>query len=219
MQRRIERLRAMLARSNPFELETWIRTLLVHYHFHCSDRARLELFGTPAPLLNVLTPTSFKGQGRIRVHGTAMFGVIRSPGSYACSYVESRTPESLVEIGAGCVFNNRLVVIAEGAAVRFGNNCLVGPEVFVSDSNSHDLRLAHRRQPDPKPLAVEIGNDVFIGARAIILKGARIGDGSVVAAGAVVTSRLQAPPLSIIAGNPAKIVGSLDEENHHHEGS
>lgn len=212
MQRRIERLRGLLARSNPLELETWIRTLLVHYHFHCSDRGRLELFGMDKPMLNVLTPTSFKGQGRIRVHGSAVFGVVRSPGSYACSYVESRTPTSLIELGADCAFNNRLVLIAEGAAICFGERCLVGPEVFVSDSNSHDLRLAHRRQPDPGPLDVEIGDDVFIGARAIILKGARIGRGSVVAAGAVVTPRFQAPPLSVIAGNPAKIIGSLDED-------
>jgi maltose O-acetyltransferase len=212
MQSRLERLRAMLLRSQPFELEIGVRALLIHYHFHCSDRARLELVGEGPRSLNVLTPTSFKGQGLIRVHASASFGVARSPGSYACSYIESRTPQSLIEIGAESVFNNRLVLLAEGASIRFGARCLVGPEVFVTDSNSHDLRLSHRRLPDPKPQGIEIEDDVFIGARAMILKGARIGRGSVVAAGAVVPPRFQAPPLSIIAGNPATVIGSLAAE-------
>ena len=213
MQRRFERLRNWIGSSHPLQLETWTRTLLIHYHFHCSDRARIELHGTASPMLQVLTPTSFKGQGPIRIHASSVFGVVRSPGSHACSYIESRTPESLVDIGADCAFNNQLVLIAEGAAIRFGARCLVGPEVFVSDSNSHDLRIPHRRQPDPRPQDVEIGDDVFIGARAVILKGVRIGAGSVVAAGAVVTPRLQAPPRSIIAGNPARIVGEVGDDH------
>lgn len=212
MQKRFDRLRAILARSNPFELETWTRTLLVHYHFHCSDRHRLELHGTPQPLLQVLTPLSFKGQGRIRIHASSTFGVVRSPGSHASSYIESRTPGSLIDIGPDCAFNNQLVLVAEGAAIRFGARCLVGAEVFVSDSNSHDLRVPHRRNPDPRPMDIEIGDDVFIGARAIILKGVRIGAGSVIAAGAVLSPRLQVPPLSIVAGNPATIIGSLADD-------
>lgn len=210
MRRRFERLLEGIARSNPFELETWARALLIHFHFHCSDRGRIELVGGNGARLQLLTPMSFKGQGRISIDASSVFGVVRSPGSQSCSYVEARTPDSHIEIGAECAFNNQLVLIAEGAAIRFGARCLVGPEVFVSDSNSHDLRLAHRREPDPKPQDIEIGDDVFIGARAIILKGARIGQGSVVAAGAVVTPRFHAPAFSVIAGNPAKIIGNLE---------
>jgi len=51
---------------------------------------------------------------------------------------------------------------------------------------------------------VHIGNDVWIGARSIIVDGARIGDGAVVAAGAVVTKDV--PPYAIVAGVPAKII-------------
>lgn len=211
MQKRLERLRGLISRSNPFDLELWVRALLVHFHFHVSDKGRVEIVGEGARTLNFLTPTVFKGAGRIRLSTTTVFGVPRSPGSYACSYVEARTPDSLIEAGPGTVFNNRLTLISEGASIRFGARCLVGAELQVMDSNLHDLRLAHRREPDPQPADVLIGDDVFIGSRVTILKGVRIGNGCVIAAGAVLQPRFEAPAFSVIAGNPARVVSRLPE--------
>jgi acetyltransferase-like isoleucine patch superfamily enzyme len=54
-----------------------------------------------------------------------------------------------------------------------------------------------------RPIVIE--DDVFIGARAIILKGVTIGKGCVVGAGAVVAKSV--PPYSVVVGNPAKVVG------------
>lgn len=209
LQKRFERLRKLISQSSPPDLDHWLRMLLVQYFFHVSDRGRLEVFGEGQRLLNLLTPTHFKGAGRIRIAANAVLGVPRSPGSYSASYIEARTPESLIELGPGTVFNNRCVLISEGASIRFGANCLIGPELHVMDSNSHDLAPERRRQPDPRPAAVEIGDDVFIGSRVTILKGARIGRGCVIAAGAVVFPHFEAPELSMIAGNPARIVSRL----------
>jgi maltose O-acetyltransferase len=102
--------------------------------------------GAPAaqPSVNLLTPPVFKGAGLIRLDRSAVSGVPRSPGSCSCSYVEARTPQSLIEIGPGTVFNNRAVLLSEGAALRFGANCLVGPELYVTDSNSHELAPGRR---------------------------------------------------------------------------
>jgi len=211
MQNRLERWRGLISRSPPFELETWVRALLVHYFFHVSDKGRIEISGAGSRNLNFLTPTVLKGAGRIRLATSTVFGVPRSPGSYACSYVEARTPYSLIEVGPGTVFNNRLNLISEGAAIRFGANCLVGAELQVMDSNLHDLRLDHRREPDPQPAEVVIGDEVFIGSRVTILKGVRIGRGCVIAAGSVLSPHFQAPELSIVAGNPARVVGRVDE--------
>ena len=54
---------------------------------------------------------------------------------------------------------------------------------------------------------ITIGDDVWIGCNSIILKGVKIGNGSIVAAGSVVTKSV--PPFSLVAGNPAKIVKEL----------
>jgi carbonic anhydrase/acetyltransferase-like protein (isoleucine patch superfamily) len=54
-----------------------------------------------------------------------------------------------------------------------------------------------------------VGDDVFIGSRVTLLKGCRIGDGCVIAAGSVVPPSFEAPGMSIVAGNPAKIVGRV----------
>lgn len=212
MLKRLERLRQLLVRSHPLSLEHAVRALLIHYFFHTSTKERIELVGEGRPTLNLLTPTLFSGQGRFRLDVTAVFGVPRSPGAYGCSYVEARTPESLIEIGPGCVFNNRCVLISEGAQIQFGANVLVGPELHVMDSNSHDLHLARRRQPDPKPAGVVVGDDVFIGSRVTLLKGVRVGRGCVIAAGAVLAPGFVAPPFSIVAGNPARVVGQVDPE-------
>ncbi|UDF34035.1 UNVERIFIED_ORG: acyltransferase [Shinella sp. XGS7] len=209
---RVERLKSLISAQAPLDLEAWVRSVLVHYFFHVSDRGRIELSDEGPRVLNLLSPTVFKGAGRFRFSNHAVFGVPRSPGAYACSYIESRTPESLIEIGRGTVFNNRATLISEGAAIRFGQDCLIGPELLVLDSNSHELAPARRREPDRQPREVRVGNNVFIGARVTLLKGVEIGDGCIVSAGAVVTPGFKAPPLSIVAGNPARVIGSVPQD-------
>ena len=77
---------------------------------------------------------------------------------------------------------------------------------------------------DPRP--VVIGDDVFIGSRVTILKGVHIGRGCVISAGTVVTPNFQAPDMSIVAGNPCRIVGRVKDaaagtadhtKSEHHE--
>jgi acetyltransferase-like isoleucine patch superfamily enzyme len=206
---RLERLRGAISASQPLELEAWVRSLLIQFWFHTSNRAGVQLVGEGPNVVTAITPVVFKGQGVIRLHKSMVFGVARSPFVYSASYVESRTPESVIEIGADTTINNKAVILSEGGTIRIGARCLIGPELFLVDANGHDLRLSQRRLPDPKPALTEIGDDVFIGARVMILKGARVGAGSVIAAGAVLAPNFQAPPRSVIAGNPAVVVGTV----------
>lgn len=209
----LERMRESMLQTEPSLLENLVRSLLIHYFFHVSAKAIVEVVpdspGAPANI-NLISPAEFRGRGRIRLFGSTVLGVRQSPGAYACSYLEARTEASLIEIGAGTTINNRAVIISEGAAVRIGRRCLIGPELFASDSNSHELAVARRAMPDQQPRDIHIGNDVFIGARVTLLKGCHIGDGSVIAAGAVVTPGFRAPPLSIVAGNPAQVTGTVN---------
>ena len=82
--------------------------------------------------------------------------------------------------------------------INIGNNVAIGPDVMIRDSDNHHINGS---KPESAPITIE--DDVWIGARCIILKGVTIGKGSVVAAGSVVIR--SCPPHSLIAGNPAVI--------------
>jgi maltose O-acetyltransferase len=81
----------------------------------------------------------------------------------------------------------------------------------VFDMDGHPIDAAERRSGMPTPgsgvAPVVIGDDVWIGSRAMILKGVAIGDRAIVAAGAVVSKDV--PADVVVAGNPARIVKEL----------
>jgi maltose O-acetyltransferase len=92
--------------------------------------------------------------------------------------------------------------------IAFGNNVLLGPGVKIWSTN-------HRSDDVSKPInqqgyedkEVVIGSDVWIGANAFIMPGAQIGDGVIISAGSVVGAK-QIPPYRILAGNPARVIGT-----------
>jgi acetyltransferase-like isoleucine patch superfamily enzyme len=96
------------------------------------------------------------------------------------------------------------MVVSEGPGISIGRRCLFGPGVHVYDSDFHPLAASDRRGTAARMARVEIGDDVFIGTNALILKGVSVGDGSVVGAAAVVVADV--PPGAVVAGNPARVV-------------
>lgn len=101
-------------------------------------------------------------------------------------------------------------------SVSIGARVLIGAGCVITDSDHHvvhpptGLRRRHLGLPEASPQhAVVIEDDVFIGARSIVLKGVTIGRGSVVGAGSVVARDI--PPHSIAAGNPCVVVGAVRE--------
>lgn len=100
-------------------------------------------------------------------------------------------------------------IISE-VSIEIGKRVQIGPEVIIIDSDFHPadpVLRARRCREGVVRRPVRIGDDVFIGARAIIMKGVTIGNGSVVAAGAVVFQSVK--PGEVVIGNPAKVVGSV----------
>ena len=96
-------------------------------------------------------------------------------------------------------------------SITIGNNVKIGGGVCIYDTDFHSLDPVIRRSSEDlknraeKP--VVIGNDVFIGARSIILKGVTIGENSVIGAGSVVTKSV--PANQIWAGNPARFIRNI----------
>jgi acetyltransferase-like isoleucine patch superfamily enzyme len=106
-----------------------------------------------------------------------------------------------IRIGSRNYFN-RNVMIDACRLVEIGNHNMFGPDVYITDSN-HQFREGFG--PGELPMdrgTVVIGNRCWIGAKAVILKGVQLGDGCVVAAGAVVTRSVD--PGAVVAGVPAR---------------
>lgn len=103
-------------------------------------------------------------------------------------------------------------VISVAKSVRIGSDCLFAGEVKILDNNSHSLDFELRREhaalepDDVAPVVIE--NDVWIGTNCIVLKGVTIGQGAVIAAGAVVTKDV--PPFTVAAGNPARVIKRIE---------
>ncbi len=104
------------------------------------------------------------------------------------------------------VFFNLNCVVLDSCEVRIGNYCFFGPGVHIYTA-THPMNPAERRKFEfAKPVVIE--DDVWIGGGAILCPGIRIGAGSVIGAGSIVTRDI--PPGVFAAGNPCRVIKSLD---------
>lgn len=115
---------------------------------------------------------------------------------------------SEIVIGDNCRLNG--VYVHAQKKVIVGKNCVMAAGVNIIDSNGHELYSLNRTKGRDEPKEIIIGNNVWIGLNSIILKGTRIGDNSVIAAGSVVKGDF--PENSLIQGNPAICVSVLNVE-------
>ena len=115
-----------------------------------------------------------------------------------------------VEIGSGSIIGDHAFLDGR-APLIIGNNVDIASQVLIYNSQ-HDI---HSEGFTPTDGAVEIGDYVFIGPRAIILPGVKIGRGAVIAAGAVVTGDVK--EFEIVGGIPAKVIGERKNKNPHYK--
>jgi len=115
-----------------------------------------------------------------------------------------------IQIGDNCGFSG--VAIYCSTHIQIGNNLTCGGNVSIWDTDFHPINFEYRKNHIVKYVKrdpIYIGDDVFIGANSIILKGVVVGDRSVIAAGSVVTGEV--PSDQMWAGNPAKLIRKLPD--------
>lgn len=93
------------------------------------------------------------------------------------------------------------------SSITIGGKCLIAANCQIFDGNGHDLCLENPSERiysvgKAKPIVIE--DNVWLGINCIVLPGVTIGQGSVVAAGSVVSHNI--PPQCLVAGNPAKVI-------------
>ncbi|PLR30945.1 hypothetical protein CYR23_16930 [Chimaeribacter arupi] len=113
---------------------------------------------------------------------------------------------SRIVVGEDTAINEYNNIRASGGEIIIGKKCIISQYVSMIASN-HEINTTEYMKDalwDNVKTSVTIGDDVWIGAGAVILPGVRVGNGCVIASGAVVTKNV--PDFSIVAGVPAKVV-------------
>ena len=118
-------------------------------------------------------------------------------GVYCNSYIRVVKGGSLILNGG---FINENVQITCASKISIGKGCTIARDVIIRDYDSHTIEEDGFQMMKP----IIIGGNVWIGNRAMILKGVTIGDGAIIAAGAIVTKNI--PSKTIAAGVPAKVI-------------
>lgn len=134
---------------------------------------------------------------RILLENNANMTVLGDFSAYADSYIRVFPGGCLVLHGG---FINENAKIFCGDVIEIGEGAKIGRDVIIRSYDGHTIDIDGYRIAEP----IKIGCHVWIGQAAMILKGVTIGDGAVVAAGAIVTKDV--PAHSIVAGVPAKVI-------------
>lgn len=180
-----------------------------HRFLHLYQRYRIAKFRFLSDCPNiqgkpiVRQPVQYVGKGTIRFNGKVNLGFYPSPyflNGYI--YMESRSPDSIIEIGDGVWMNNNVVLVSDGPGIFIGKRTMLGTHCEIIDSDFHDLHPDRRANGVGKSAKVEIGENVLIGSNVKILKGVKIGNNTVIANGAVVTRSV--PENMMVFGNPGR---------------
>ena len=157
----------------------WV-TLRAYLRFHCtlSPRAEVEM----GPHLQI------------------------GKGSTIGSFTKVKTADGPLSIGRNVDIATGCFLSSHTAGVTIGDDCLIGPNVSIVGNNYRydDLETPIRLQEKTSEKGIRIGSNVWIGAGCVLLDGADVGSGSILAPNSVVSSAL--PENSIVQGNPGKVI-------------
>lgn len=152
-------------------------------------------------------PLAFNGRGKVTIGDKNIFGV---PNAVKLGtgriMMQARGRDALITIGSDNAFSNNVSLVAQ-RRIEIGNRCSVGDGVSIYDCDFHDVDPLTRNSGIGPVKAVSIGDNVWIGSRAIILKGVTVGENSVIGAMSLVAKSV--PANAVVAGNPARVIRYL----------
>jgi acetyltransferase-like isoleucine patch superfamily enzyme len=130
-------------------------------------------------------------------------------GAYSIIYVTNKdvkTRNSSLHIGENTYIGELNNIRACGGKIRIGKNCLISQQIsFIASNHLYSKNsIVKENSWDEKKNFIEISDDVWIGCGAKLLPGIQVGEGSIIAAGAVVNKDI--PSYAVVAGVPAKII-------------
>ena len=147
--------------------------------------------------------TTVKGWPRVRGKGSITVGKQVKIWSQLGTTDIHAWPGARIEIGDG-TFINTACILSARQLIRIGRNCQIANQVILMDNDFHGT-IDRQQEPEPSPIILE--DNVWIATRCTVLKGVRIGEGAVVAAGSVVTKDVA--PYTMVGGVPARFIKRL----------
>ena len=197
----------------------FLRYLLYSYNkFHRTSDTNIKIVKKFNTIIRLSKSTFFSGEGILTVNENWL-GLRISPHK---SYLIASQNSKLILHGHFRLFNGASIYLNGGAKlelnngymntnseincsyyIKIGENTIISDNVSIIDNDYHSI-YDEKGNKINHSSPIIIGNNVWIGKNAIILKGVTIGDNSVIGAGSVVTKNI--PSNSIAAGNPCKVI-------------
>ena len=123
-------------------------------------------------------------------------------GTVVSAYTKIKVNGAL-SVGENCSIGTGVFIAVEDGGIEIGNHCMIGSNASIIGNNyKYALGDTPIMYQEKTSVGIKIGNDVWIGAGAIVLDGAKIEDGCIVTPGSVVSGTVASN--SIVQGNPAK---------------
>ena len=177
-----------------------LRTYM-HYHLFFKKKF-ISIDGMPAVFgiwnVRVFGPNISLGKNVVIVAPRGIFSWLTT--------IKYANHEGSIEIGDNVLLMPG-IRISSASKITIKDDCMLSHGCYLTDADWHDV-YDRTRLGKVKPITLEKG--AWIGDSAMICKGVTVGENSIVGAKAVVTKDV--PPNTIVAGNPAKIVGSIDKD-------
>jgi acetyltransferase-like isoleucine patch superfamily enzyme len=162
-------------------------------------------FLIPQPLVTLLYYARYRCFVSMRAEVDYSPDLVVGAGTHIGSFAKIKASDGPLHIGKNVQIANGCWIYSGAAGVLIGDDCMIAAHAVIIGNNYRYDRLdVPIRLQGTTSKGIAIGNNVWIGAGACILDGARIGAGSIITPNTVVAARI--PPNSIVQGNPGKVI-------------